>query len=1164
MFKKIIEFCIDAPMIVLFLALVLGGLGYKMLMEASIDALPDISENQVIVFTNWPGRSPTDVQDQITYPLSVGLQGIPMVKQIRSISGFGFSQIYVIFEDSVDFYWARTRALEKLSSISDTLPSDAKPVLGPDATALGQIYWYTVEGPYDNGTLRSIQDFTVRYALQSVHGVSEVASIGGYVREWQVDLDPDAMKALGITIAQVQMKLRASNLDVGARTLENSGMEYIIRGTGFIEKLEDLESIAIREDSGTPVLLKNIADVHFGPAFRRGALVDEHREVVGGIVIMRYGANPIEVIDGVQDKIARISATLPEGVHIKPYYARSKLIYETVDTLSGAIMDEMLITIVVIIIFLLHLRSSLIVASTLPYAVLLCFIGMHYFNVTANIMSFAGIAIAIGTLVDMGIIMTENIYSALTRERIKDQGSRIEGESRRKVIKDAAAEVAPAIFTALGTTIISFVPVFFLTGSAYKLFTPLAWTKTLALFAAGVVSVTLVPVLCVYFLREPSQESPRRIRTFFRAIGFIGLAALLAYVIVLKRSVLPELLDGISGAALFVILFALLLFAFFWTQTEKLIDIEDNIASRFIIRMYRPSLSFCLDRKKLFLVLPLIIVASGVLIVFGGATLLSPLKSLGFSTDKFIATKALQEAFPGIGTQFMPSLDEGDLLTMPSLLSQASLSESVDVMARQNEAISKVPEVLRVVGKAGRATSALDPAPVGMIETVVTLKPRSAWREGYTKAKILEELRIAASVPGVTPSWLQPIETRIVMLQSGLRASIGCEIYGTDIDELQRVAVKIEELIKTVSGATDVTALRIGARPYIEFEIDRDAIARYGLSVMDVQNVIESAVGGKALAMSLEGLERYPIRLRYERTARSSFDDLGRLYVQTSAGASIPIALVADIKQVVGPASIRSIDGVLVSYVMFNSKDRDEDSVVADAEKLIRDTIAKEKTATENERSLNFPEGYYFKWVGNYKNQQEANARFAYLIPICLLSIIFLVYLQFRNIFIPLMIFFGSVPVSISGALIFIYFWPFVQDGLFALGIVEAPSAGPVYLTVAVVVGFIALLGTCVDDGVLMSTYISQLFEKKAPESVREARELVLEAGVRRIRPAVMTSTTTIIALAPVMVSSARGADVAIPMALPVFGGMIFAAIVYFVVPVLYCAHLEYNAKRKL
>lgn len=1142
MIHRVVKACLRNPVAVILAAAIAGAAGLWAFSTVPVDAFPDISENQIIVSTQWPGRSPDDVQDQVTYPLTAAMQGIPEVTQVRGMSSFGYSQIYVVFQDHTDFYWARTRVLEKLSGVGSILPDDARPELGPDATPLGQIYWYTVEGPYDLGTLRTIQDYTIRYALQSVPGVSEVASVGGHVMEYTVEVNPAILYSYGIDISEVMKAVSMANVDTGARTIEESGMEFVVHGSGQLEDIRDLERTMVGMVDGVPVTVDDIAAVSTAPAFRRGALADHRGELAGGIVVMRKGANPVDVIQAVEERLEQIRPGLPEGVTVSAYYDRRQLIEETVETLSGAIFLQMLITLLVILLFLLHLRSSLIVASSLPYAVLLTFIAMKVFGVSANIMSFAGIAIAIGTLVDMGIVVTENIHLALA------PGGKDSPAAAK--IAGAVTEVAPALMTSLGTTVLSFIPVFFLSGQGGRLFVPLAWTKTMVLAAAGITAITLIPVLAMIFIVK-KPDTGKRLRMLTGVIGAGALSAWAAWSLG-PPAWLPLrswLFSGFVFAGVSLIL---------WKASVETLDHrrQEKITVR-MTGIYTVVLEWCIDHIKVFLAVPAVIILAGLTVLLGAGRILKPLDATGFDTDRFRPTAFLKEQLPGIGTQFMPPLDEGSFLFMPSLLNQAAFTDVVEAMVRQNAMMARIPEVDRIVGKAGRADSPLDPAPPGMIETVITLIPRDRWRDGLTARGILEELREAASMPGIAPSWLQPIETRIVMLQSGIRTSIGCEIHGDDYREIERLAIAFEDILSGVPGARDVSALRAGRRPYVEFDIDRSAAASYGLPIADIQTAVAAALGGVNVTTLISGRERSAVRVMYARDYRDRMEDLERIYVKSVSGEMIPLALVADVRSVIGASSIRSVDGELVGYVMLNSGGRDEGGLVEEADRVLRRAIELDNLLPLEERTINMPSGYYFRWVGNYRNQMEARQRFTILIPICLFLIFTLMYLQFKTIAVPMIIFLGAVPLAVAGGVVFMQFWPPIQDFLFSAGIMSTPSSGPVYITVAVIVGFIALLGICVDDGVLMATYINQLVNERKPRDGRELRELVVTAGRRRIRPAVMTTVTTVFALIPVILASGRGSELSRPMALPVFGGMLIEFLTMLIVPVVYYRFLE-------
>lgn len=1121
-------------MLTLLLVLGLAAYGLMAYGEVPVDAIPDISENQVIVYTPWPGRSPKDVEDQVTYPLAVSLQGIPRVVDVRSLSGFGFSQIYVVFEDGTDIYWARSRVLERLNVAQRDLPDGVVSGLGPDATSLGQVFWYTVEsrdGNHDLGQLRSIQDWVVRYALQIVPGVAEVASVGGFVQEYQIDADPQRLRAHGVGLGQLAAAVRRSNLDVGAKVVEEEGVEYLLRGVGFVKSLEDLEATVVVEREHAPIRVRDVARVSLGPAFRRGALADHRGEVVGGVVTMRYGANPLDVIRRVKAALDRLRPTLPQGVAVVPFYDRTLLVEETQATLIETLQFEVWITVFVILLFLLHVRSSLLVATTLPLGVLVAFVGMRVFGVDANIMSLAGIAIAIGTMVDMGIVITENIHRHLTE--------RPPGKGRRQAVHEAATEVGGAVVTAIATTVVSFLPVFLLTDQEGKLFRPLAWTKTFALASALLVAVTVIPVLAHGFLRPGRLARP--------------LAGLLGGV-----------LGGVAGALVFqwadatrgapgTLLSGLLVVQPLWLGlavalavgglafkglVEPLHPLDANPFARALVRAYTPALGWVLRHKLLFAALPLALVLLGLFVWLGAATVLAPVRAglgaLGVDPARIRPLAALEARFPGIGREFMPPLDEGGLLFMPSILPHGSLTETLDVMLAQNRAMMAVPEVVRVVGKAGRAETALDPAPVGMVETILVLAPRHRWRPGLTREALVAELRKRTHVPGVAPSWLQPIETRILMLQSGIRASIGQRIFGPTPEAIEAATIAFEQALKDVPGAADVTALRLHGKPYLEIRPVRERLARYGLGIVDVQHAIEVALGGMPQTQSVEGRERYPIRVRYERGERDRLDAVGRIPVPVHPGTYVPLRHLADLHLVRGPAMIRGEGGQLVGYVMFNAQGRDEVGLVEEADRRMRAAVAEGRVV--------LPEGVWWDWRGRYQNQVRAAQRLRLLIPLCFLINLLLHYLHFGRLGPSLVVFLG-IPVAAAGGFL----------------LLDAYGA---YLTVAVWVGFIALFGIAADDGIVIGTYIQQVLDQRRPATVEDVRACVLEAGQKRIRPAFMTTATTILALLPIFLAEGRGSDVMRPMALPSIGGMLVAMITWFVVPAAFAALEEHRVRR--
>ncbi|MHC4407518.1 MAG: efflux RND transporter permease subunit, partial [Planctomycetota bacterium] len=902
----------------------------------------------------------------------------------------------------------------------------------------------------------------------------------------------------------------------------------------------------------SPVRVRDVADVRIGPAFRRGALADERTEQVGGVVVMRFGANPRDVIADIREAVMRMNdpanGVLPQGVRVVPFYDRTQLIQETVATLETALVEELWITVAVVLLFLLHLRSSLIIASTLPIAVLLAFIAMDVLGVDSNIMSLTGIAIAIGTMVDMGIVMTENIYTALVENKKE--------RNRTKVVEDAAIEVAPALATAIATTIVSFIPIFFLTDQEGKLFRPLAWTKTFALAAAAIAGVLVIPVLCRLFLRErdrPARHHVAKWAPILLAIPFAWIAARANWL-------------GFQPLVAAAFAFGLSWIVIRRMTRERLTPVDKNLVSRFVATWYERALRWILAHKAAFFVLPGIIFAFGLLVTFGGRIVTSPGRAVfGEGFDRLRIARALDETFPGIGQEFMPPLDEGSLLYMPSLLPQAGLDETLQVMRRQNQAMRAVPEVAKVVGKLGRAESALDPAPVGMLETVVQLKPKDQWRKGFTKDDIRKELMAVVHTPGATEgagAWLQPIETRVIMLNSGIRAPLAVKLIGdprgedgtpldtkSAVQKLESVAGQIQDRIAKVPGVAGPNVENIGSKPYVEFEIHRDRVGHYGLTLGDVQHGIMTAIGGTSITKTLEGRERYSVRVAYARELRDRLEALESVLVRGAGGVSVPISEVATIREVVGPAMIKTEDGRLRLHVTFAASGRDEGAVMEDVLDEI-ETWREEHMAQGHPDPI--PLGVAAEPAGRYEAQIRARERFAVLIPICLGIILFLLYLNFRSWPTVLNVF-AAVPVVIAGGLILIWAFPYLWDAAFSAGLVPQPSAGPIYITVAVVVGFIALLGIATDDGVVMATYLEQVFRRKKARSIAEIRERVMEAGLRRVRPCLMTTFTTIIALMPILLSSGTGSDVAKPMALPAVGGMLAELISLFIVPCVYC-----------
>ena len=1200
-----------------------------------VDAIPDIGENQQIVFTEWAGRSPQDIEDQIGYPLTTTLLGLPAVKTVRSYSMLGVSSIYIIFKEDVEFYWARSRILEKLNSLpAGTLPEGVQPKLGPDATALGQVFWYTLEGHDNQGAitggwdlheLRSTQDWLVRYALQGVEGVAEVSSIGGFVKEYQIDVDPNALRTYNISLAEVFDAVRASNLDVGARTIEINAVEYVIRGLGFIKSLDDLRRTVITQRNNVPITLNQIAEIEFGPALRRGALNKEGSEAVGGVVVARHGENPLNVIKRIKEKIATISPGLPSKtladgtvsqLNIVPFYDRTILIKETLGTLERAISQQLLITFIVVILFMLHIRSALLIAGIMPLAVLSAFIGMKLFNVDANIVALSGIAIAIGSIVDMGIVLTENIHRHLQAAPANSK--------RLDVIYRACTEVAGAIVTATLTTIISFLPIFTMEAAEGKLFTPLAYTKTFTLFGAIVISVILIPPLAHALLKPAfnSRYSAIISRLIWGVIALLGLG-IVALNITNSSTLLPLWLGFIILAfALFhavkarlkqtqkrvtTILLSLLLALVMAMQLATSwhpLGVEHSWKNAFFVvfllaglmaffavflRYYKTILQALLQAKSAFLAVACAIVVFGFCVGLGVNTVFSFIPASLKSTPQW---QALTTALPGLGKEFMPALDEGSYLFMPTTMPHASIGEAMDILQKQNIAISNIPEVDQVVGKLGRAESPLDPAPISMIETMISFKseyksdangrilrfayennafirdsqgqliidedgkPYRQWRDHIQKTDdIWQAIVQAGSVPGATSApKLQPIAARLVMLQSGMRAPMGLKVFGPDLTSIENTALKIEALLKTVPAiqADTVFADRIVGKPYLEIEIDRNAIARYGIKIKTVQEVIEVAIGGKPITQTVEGRERYPVRVRYQRELRDSIESIENILVAAPDGTQVPLKELSTIHYLRGPQTIKTEGTFLVGYVLF---DKSIGFAEVTAVEHARDTLKRSIANGE----LTLPTGVSYQFTGSYENQLRAEKKLMLIIPVALLAIALILHLQFKSLFITTIIF-SAIIFAWCGGFIFIWLYSqpwFLDVTLWDKNLRDIFQVGNVNLSVAVWVGFLALFGIATDDGVLMSTYLKQHFQQQKPKTIHAIRAITVQAGTRRARPAIITTATTLIALLPVLTSSGRGADIMIPMAMPIFGGMLLAIMTIFIVPILFCSAAE-------
>ncbi|UCG57023.1 MAG: efflux RND transporter permease subunit [Phycisphaerales bacterium] len=1242
---KVIRFCLENKLVVGLLVLLIVGWGAMVAPfdwdlwglprdPVPVDAIPDIGENQQIVFTEWMGRSPQDVEDQITYPLTVSLLGIPGVKTVRSYSFFGFSSIYVIFSEEVEFYWSRSRVLEKLNSLpAGTLPEGVQPALGPDATALGQIFWYTLEGRDEQGNpaggwdldeLRSVQDYYVRYALLSAEGVSEVASVGGFVREYQIDVDPDAMRAYNVGLGDIFKAVRASNIDVGARTIEINKVEYVIRGLGFVKQLSDLEKTVIKANENVPISIKDVAKVSYGPALRRGALDKGGAEAVGGVVVVRYGYNPLDAIKNVKKKIEEITPGLPQktlpdgtvsGLTIVPFYDRTGLIYETLGTLNTALTEEVLVTIIVVIVLVLHLRSSVLISALLPLAILMCFIAMKMFRVDANIVALSGIAIAIGTMVDMGIVICENILKHLERARPE--------ENKLEVVYRAATEVAGAVMTAVATTVVSFLPVFTMTGSEGKLFKPLAFTKTFALVASIVVALTIIPPAAhILFVR---RTQIRRLSSYILGGVLIAGAVLLGIRVSLWVGILVgaiglyHLLKGhipkrmhswlaIAANILAVAIVGLILTSH-WLPLGPAKGLGRNIVFvaslvggllvffKIFQRFYTRILTWCLGHKVLFLCMPTALVIFGCVIWLGFGKVF-------FFVPTALRPKALWSAgvhtFPGLGKEFMPDLDEGSFLYMPTTSPHASIGECLDVLRKQDMAIQAIPEIESVVGKIGRVDSPLDPAPISMVETVINYKPeyitdkdghrirfrydRQAqefvrdengelipdrrgrpYRQWGPDVKspddIWKAIVAAADIPGTTSApKLQPIAARLVMLQSGMRAPMGVKVRGPDLETIERVGLQIERFLKEVPSveASAVIADRIVGKPYLEIVVDRETIARYGITIAGVQEVIDVAIGGKRITTTVEGRERYAVRVRYMRELRDQIETLGRILVAASDGSQIPLIQLAEIRYVRGPQAIKSEDTFLLGYVVFDKRSGyAEVDVVEQCQRYLDAKIASGEFVV--------PEGVSYTFAGTYESQVRAQKTLMVVIPLALFIIFMILYLQFRSATTSMLVFSG-IFVAWSGGflLIWLYGQPwFLNFEVFGVGMRELFQVHTINLSVAIWVGFLALFGIASDDGVVMCTYLNQTFSGRSVGSVQEVRQAVVEAGARRIRPCLMTTATTILALIPVLTSTGRGSDIMVPMAIPSVGGMAIEILTMLVVPVLYCMTKEAGIRRQ-
>ena len=1025
MINRLIEMSLRNRGLVIVLYLGLALWGYWALTRTPIDAIPDLSENQVIVFTDWTGRSPQEVEDQVTYPLVTNLQGLAGVRVVRASSAFGFSMINVIFEDNIDLYFARTRVLERLNLVTKQLPEGVVPTLGPDATGIGQVFWYTLESDQMNPRdLRTLQDWFVRYQLNSVPGVAEVASVGGYVQQYQIDVDPNKLRAYNIPLSTIVQAVQRSNNNVGGNVVEQAGQWAVVRGIGLIQSSDDVANIVIGSANGTAIYVRNVADVNLGNAFRTGVLDKNGKEAVGGVVIARYGVNTLEVIKSVKQRIEAIKSGLPKGVEIVPFYDRTQLIQRATHTLKRALIEELILVTLAHILFLAHFRSILIVTLPLPLAVLTSFLFMYYMGISSNLMSLAGIAIAIGVLVDAGIVVTENAFRFLEKRKI-------DPKDRKKVwetVSDSTKLVGRPVFFSMAIIILAFVPVFSLTGQEGKLFHPLAFTKTFAMFGATIMALTLVPVLCTYLLGGKFHSE------------------------------------------------------------------QSNPVMRLLQAIYRPALLLALRHR--------LITVSIALVLFTGAIILAT----------------------GIGKEFMPPLNEGDVMYMPVTDPAISVDEALRILSKEDEILKSFPEVEWSVGKAGRADTSTDPAPVNMNETIVHLKPTEQWRAGMTREKLISEMNEKLTMPGITNIWTQPIQNRIDMLSTGIRSQVGLKIFGNDLKQLEELSRRVAEVVKTVPGAVDVYPEQISGAPYIDIHIKRPAAARYGIDVGTIQDAIEKGIGETNLTVTIEGRRRFPVRVRYAQQYRSSAAALGEIPIASPAGASIPLAQLAEIRTVEGPTMISSENGLLRGTVLLNVRGRDVGSFVDEARPRI---------ATQ----VQLPAGYYIDWSGQYENQQRARQRLMIVVPIVLVIIFGLLYLTYNSVMEAAHVLL-AVPFALTGG---VYL-------LWALGY---------NFSVAVWVGFIALFGTAVQTGVVMVIYLEEAVERKRQEAGVLTRKTLLEAvtegALLRLRPKVMTVSTVVAGLLPIMWSTSAGSEVMKPLATPVLGGMVSSLLhVLIVTPVIF------------
>ncbi len=1041
MINAVIASALNNRFLVVCSALFIIAFGIKAIYQTPVDAIPDLSENQVIVFADWMGRGPQEVEDQVTYPLSVNLQGLAGVKTVRATSMFGFSLLTVIFEDKITKAAARQSILERLNFLDGGLPTGVKAKLGPDATGLGWVYQYYLEvdpsksphgNGYDLGELRSLQDWLIRYPLNAIPGVAEVGSIGGFVQQYQIEVDSAKMHAIGVSLNDVMTAVGQSNLNVGGKTLEENGMEFVVRGVGLIHNIADLENTVLLEKNGTPITLKNVARIELGGDFRRGTLDVNGKEVVGGTVVMRTGENAREVIAKVKAKIAQIGPSLPPGIVIKPFYDRSELIDRTLDTLKHALTEEIILVTLAHLIFLFHFRSILIVTLPLPVSILISFILMKELGMTSNIMSLSGIAIAIGVLVDAAIVLTENVIRRCDLAE-RGKGSALSKQQTFACVLTASQQVGRPIFFAMAIIILAFVPVFALSGQEGKMFHPLAFTKSFAMVGSTLLAVTLVPVLCTWFVRGPFHSEER------------------------------------------------------------------NFVMRFLLKLYDPALEFALNHRK---------------------------TVLGVAAGLLAVALAL---IPRLGSEFMPPLNEGSLLFMPSLVPATGLTEIKRVMAWQDQVIKNFPEVRSAAGKLGRAETATDPAPTEMIETTIMLKPEREWRVGMTREKLVAEMMAALrQVPGSVPGFLQPIEGRVLMISTGIRSQLGVKIFGDNLAKLQQAAFEVQRIVSEIPGATGVTPSRIQGKPYLEVQVNREAMARFGIRVQDVLDVVEVGLGGKTVSTAIDARNRYPIQVRLERREREDLTRLKDLRVTSPSGKIIPLGQVATLARVEGPNEIVSENGQLRSYVQANVTGSDLGSFVETVKSRLQKDLAPQLAA----------QGMTLEYSGEAENQIRAARTLKWIVPGVILIIFLLLYQLYggaREAAHVLL----AVPFALSGGV-------FLQ---FALGW---------HFSVAVWVGYIALFGTSIQTGVVMVVYLEEAVLRKqqlrgAAFAYPDLIAAVKEGARLRLRPKVMTVATIVASLLPILWSHGTGSEVMKPLATPVIGGMVSSLIhILIVTPVIF------------